>query len=302
MESLASAVITTHNRKDFLVKALRSALEQTYQNMEIIVVDDKSTDGTKEYMEEFVNSASNQHSIPIKYIYNSSEGGANKARNIGIMESKGEYIAFLDDDDEWMKEKTEKQVNYFNCHPDVGIVSCARVFEYNLKKRVRQDVNKLMEGDLNQNVFKRIPFTTSCMMVRRSLLTKVGVFDENLRYWQEYELLIRLCQETKVGVVKDHLTLYRKNTQDKNRLTNNIDGWEEAVQYIDEKHKVLIMALPEDIRIAHQMQIARDGAMRCEILGDKKRERKYLRQIMVLEPTMKNRVKFVLNRRKLRKD
>lgn len=300
MNDLVSAVITTHNRKDFLIKALHSVLEQTYQNMEIIVVDDKSTDGTREYMEEFVLTADKRYPIPVKYIYNSAGGGGNRARNIGILEAKGEYVAFLDDDDEWMKEKTEEQVGYLKSHPDVGIVSCARVFEFDLKKRVEQDVDKLVDGDYHQKIFEKIPFTTSCMMVRKSLLIQVGLFDEALRYWQEYELLIRLCQQSEIGAVKKHLTLFRINGQDKKRLTNNIDGWEEAVQCIDTKHQALIEALPEDIRKSHRILIARDGAMRCENCGDNRRKREYLKRILLLEPTLKNLIKFSLNRAKLR--
>ncbi len=301
MDGLVSAVITTHNRKEFLIKALQSALNQTYANMELFVVDDRSTDGTKEYIETMVRSLNDEYHIPVNYIYNVSGGGGNKARNIGIAKAKGEYIAFLDDDDEWMKEKTEKQINYFNCHPDVGIVGCARIFEYNLKNRVKQDVDKITEGDLHQKIFGRIPFTTSCMMVRKSLLLEMGTFDEKLKYWQEYELLIRLCQKAKVGVVREHLTLFRKNTQDKERLTNNIDGWENAVRYIEEKHRDLIDLLPKELQIAYQILVARDGAIRCENMGDKDKKRQYLKQIARLDPNVVNGVKFILNRAEIRK-
>jgi len=295
MMPLVSAVITTHNRKDLLFRAVASAESQTYPNMEIIVVDDKSTDGTKELMEQYAASSS------VRYIYNADGGGGNKARNTGILAAHGEYVAFLDDDDEWMPEKTAKQIELVEKKPDIGVVSCAKIFEYDLTRRKNQNLDELMEGDLHQRVFERIPLTTSCMMVRRDLLMDVGMFDENLRYWQEYELTIRLCQRTEIGCVKEHLILFRLNSMDKHRLTNKLDGWEEAVAYIDRKHGALLETLPAELRHAHEILIARDGSIRCENCGDKKRMRQYLKRLAELDPTWKNKLKYILNRRMLRR-
>ena len=300
MERLVSAVITTHNRRDFLEKALHSVLAQTYPNLEVIVVDDQSTDGTREYMEAFVQSAAESRRFPVTYIYNAEGGGGNHARNTGILAANGDYIAFLDDDDEWLPEKTQKQADYLDQHPEVGAVGCARILEYDLKDRVYEDASKFVEGDRLRAVFKTRSLTTSCLMVRRELLLKVGMFDENLRYWQEYELLIRLCQEADLGKVKENLALFRIIRKDKNRLTNNLDKWEESVQYLEEKHADFLASLPPEMLLAHRKFHARDGATRCENIGDKKRQREYLKQLLILEPTFKNTIKFILNRRKLR--
>ena len=300
MEHLVSAVITTHNRKDFLEKALQSALSQTYANMEIIVVDDRSTDGTKEYMEALVQSRADRHGIPVQYIYNANGGGGNHARNTGICAAKGEYIAFLDDDDEWLPEKTKKQADYLDQHAEVGIVGCGKIDEFDLKERSKERIINTADGDMSQRIFKILNFTTSCLMIRKSLLIKVGMFDESIQYWQDYELLIRLCQNTKFVQIGEHLTLFRIRMQDKNRLSNNLAGWEKSVKYLEEKHQKLIEALPPKMRLAHYKTIIRDGINRCNKNNDKKRKRWYLKQRFLLEPSINNAIRFILNRERLR--
>ena len=102
MNKLVSAIITTHNRQDLLLRAVKSVLDQTYHNIELIVVDDASDEKADELLKEF----------NLQYIYIPKEDskGGNHARNIGILSAKGEYIALLDDDDYWLPTKIEKQV------------------------------------------------------------------------------------------------------------------------------------------------------------------------------------------------
>ena len=123
-----SAIITTHNRIELLKKAIDSVCKQTYSNIECIVVDDNSNDGTYEWINELIKYNKN-----IKYIRISSKSksGGGYARNLGIREATGDYVAFLDDDDEWMQDKIEKQVKIIEKYRDVGIVLCARRIEYN---------------------------------------------------------------------------------------------------------------------------------------------------------------------------
>ena len=117
MNELVSVVIPTHNRADLLPRAIDSVLNQTYSNFEIIVVSDGSTDNT----EEVVKSYSDKDSR-IRFIGYSPARGGNIARNTGIEAAKGEYVAFLDDDDEWMPEKLKKQIKVMESNPDIGLV------------------------------------------------------------------------------------------------------------------------------------------------------------------------------------
>lgn len=289
-KKLISAVITTHNRKELLIRAVMSACNQTYQNLEIIVVDDASTDGTGEKLSEIKDSR-------IRYIYirpEESKGG-NYARNTGIRNAKGEYIAFLDDDDEWLPEKIEKQYVVVHDHPEVSFVACARIYEYDFKKQIKQKISDLIEGDLSQTIFTTMPYTTSAIMVNKSLLKEVGMFDEQLCFWQDYDLEIRLCQKGNVAVVKDFLLLYRVITADKGRLTNNIDGWIEAVSYIESKYKELIDKLPNEYKKKRNAMIGKDGARRAGRNENLKLQREYLKKAFINEKNIKNFVKYCLN-------
>lgn len=259
---LVSAVITTHNRKELLLKAITSVLKQTYHSIECIVVDDASTDGTRQFIQKFIDAGS------IQYIYIKSEcsKGGNYARNIGINQAKGEYIAFCDDDDEWLSTKIEKQVNKMESNENVGFVYCGMIVEkdFNIHTRICRPnkIHEYYEGDLSKLILTRIITNTSTIMVKRSLLQRIGGFDENLKYWQEYELCIRILQEVQAGAVKDNLILYRNITKDKNRLSNKIKGWEESVKYIENKHKDFIETLTEEENDVRKMYIYIDGFLR----------------------------------------
>ncbi len=262
---LVSAIITTHNRKDLVVRAINSVLAQTWPAIELIVVDDGSTDGTKQLVQEMPG---------LTYIYNEEALGGNRARNIGIKRSKGEYLAFLDDDDEWLPTKTEKQVRYYQEHPEAAFVGCARIEEYDLKKRVRRDPYSIPEGDLSKGIFCTFLFSTSCMMVRREKLIKAGLFDESLIFWQDYELQIRLCQTGDVGVIRENLTLYRILAKDRERKTDQFEGWMEAVARIQRKHKDLIGDLPDEMLRKMKLLILEDGIYRAGVCGlDSERQR-----------------------------
>ena len=258
---LVSAIITTHNRKELLIKAIQSVRNQTYSNIEIIVVDDGSTDGTKQNVEEAAKQGA------LIYLYNTDAPGGNHARNIGIRQANGKYLAFLDDDDEWLPVKIEKQVRYYQDHPELAFVGCARIDEYDDRMRIRRDPWSIPEGDLSKTVFCTFLFSTSCMMIRKDQLLKAGLFDESLQFWQDYELQIRLCQIGDVGVVRENLVLYRIRSADKERKTNLFDGWMQAVRDIQSKHQALIQKLPEDMRYKMELHFLEDGIYRAAVCG-----------------------------------
>ena len=267
---LVSAIITTHNRKDLVIGAIKSVMDQTYPNIETIVVDDGSTDGTEKYIEETLKDAS------IRYFYNADMPGGNHARNIGIKHSKGEYLAFLDDDDEWMPSKIEKQVRYYLDNPESAFVGCARIDEYDFRERYCQNPQLIPEGDLSKTIFNTFLFTSSCMMVRKDKLLKAGFFDESLEFWQDYELQIRLCQIGKVGMIRENLTLYRIIAKDGERKTNRFEGWMQAVEHIQNKHQDLIGNLPEKMLIKMKLLMIDDGIYRAEICGRRSDREKLL--------------------------
>ena len=118
MSPLVSVIIPTHNRADLVPLAIQSVLQQTYTNLECIVVDDASTDNTEETVRTIIDER-------IIYLRHENNKHASAARNTGIKYARGEFIAFLDDDDEWLPTKLEKQVPFLlNLHEKVGMIYC----------------------------------------------------------------------------------------------------------------------------------------------------------------------------------
>lgn len=284
-----SAIVTTHNRLNYLKKAINSIENQTYKNIEIIVVDDGSSDGTNEYCLSKKN---------IKYIHipKKDHKNGNYARNLGIKASIGKYIAFLDDDDEWYPDKIEKQVAKINENKRYGVVYTGRVVQvndgiyyYNIGAK-----NGCF-GDCSEKSLYTVFSTTSTMLFTRKALYDVGLFDENLNYWQETELIIRISQKYLVACIDENLILYRQKINDSKQLTNNLDGFISSVNYINEKHKKIINNLDKYYQKKRKMLIYQDIANRCTALNMNMKSRRYLFKIFIMFPSIKKMAKFILN-------
>ncbi|MCM1537614.1 MAG: glycosyltransferase family 2 protein [bacterium] len=276
-DQTVSVVITTRNRCGLLMKAVKSVQEQTLTDFQCVVVDDGSTDKTEENIAQIVR-ADNRFSY-IKIAPEDSKGG-NHARNTGIKATTGEYIAFLDDDDIWMPQKLELQSRFLNKHRQIGLVYCQVIREYvNEGVRRKQVPDMSYRGDCSKKVFSHIPCTTSTMMVRRSVLEQAGLFDEKMKFWQEYDLCIRICQITEIDFIKKYLVVWRCDTQDKNRMTNKLTEWGSAVKQQNQKYCRELAALPKGAREARKLMIFSDAVQRSHNCGDKRASRYYLWKI-----------------------
>lgn len=283
-----SAIVTTHGRLSLLKKAIESVKKQTYKNIEIIVVDDCSEDGTKEWA---------QCEKGFTYIYipqNESKGG-NYARNQGIINSKGDFIAFLDDDDTWEDTKIEKQVKLMDSSSRLGFVYCGYNICYENGKIVEMIPDPQYRGDVSKKVLTYIICTTSSLLVRRDVLTRVGYFDENLKFWQETELIIRLAQVSETDFVSEPLMNYLQiqSKSDPKRLSVKLDEWLKAVEYINNKHSNLIFDLNEDEKKQRLLLIYGDAANRCLLSGQMKKRRYYKKKIYKLSPNIKNFIAYI---------
>jgi hypothetical protein len=183
-----SVVIPTCNRPELLKRAIRSVLAQTFQDFEIIVVDD----GMKVRAKDAALGFSDPR---IRYIENETSLGGGGTRNRGIDEAKGEYIAFLDDDDEWLPEKLKKQVKALEKAPlKTGFVMPSVL----IRKGNREEINYIEGGerDFSKITLRRLKgFLTSGLMVRREVLKEVGAFDTAFPSHQEIDLLVRISQK-----------------------------------------------------------------------------------------------------------
>lgn len=178
-----SVVIPTYNRAKLLTKAVQSVLDQTLQPLEIIIVDDHSTDNTKEVVESFQNHK-------IKYVVNSRTKGANGARNTGIMLTEGDYIAFQDSDDIWLPTKLEKQMSYIMEHPNAEMVFCSLNIE-NIPRIVpkRQVAPHEIKPLLERGNF----ISTQTIFLKKEVAEK-NLFDETLMRFQDWDFCIRVSR------------------------------------------------------------------------------------------------------------
>lgn len=184
-----SIIIPTHNRPEMLKQAIASVLAQTYQDFEIIIVDDGDISA-----EEVVKSFADNR---IKYIkHQTPHKGGSAARNTGIKAAQGKFLAFLDDDDEWLPEKLEIQMREFENTPkDVGFCFSAVINDFGDGRKqtttVPDGIDNLYELALRR--FKG--FLTVTLVVKKAALEEIGLFDEILPSHQDPDLIIRLSKK-----------------------------------------------------------------------------------------------------------
>ena len=198
-----SVIITAHNRATLLPRAIQSVLAQTYGNYEIVIVDDGSSDDTPTVIADFEDSR-------IRSVRRNRSGGASAARNTGISESRGEYIAFLDDDDEWTATKLEHQVAILDSSPPIVAMVYGWVnFVDDLTGDVTHRERIVMEGDIFDNlVAMRTPGPTSVLMVRTSVAREVNGFDESLPRHNDIDFICRISRHYHVALLREVILLH----------------------------------------------------------------------------------------------
>lgn len=185
---LVSIIIPTFNAEPYLRGAIDSALAQTYGNCEIIVIDDGSTDATKEAVRPYVASGR------IKYVFQQN-AGLSGARNRGIREAQGNYIALLDADDFFLPEKMERQVDYLESHPDCDISYCDLYhFREDRSERLLKLQYRYYSGDeVLPHLVRKNFIAPLAVVLRKSVFDRFGYFDEALRRSEDLEFWIRVA-------------------------------------------------------------------------------------------------------------
>lgn len=265
--NLISIVIPTHNRVNLLEKAVNSVINQNYNNFEIIIVDDASTDDTETRIKRFCSDK-------ITYIRVDKSKGGNYARNLGIEKSKGQYIAFLDDDDEWMPTKLQEQMLIFDKDESIGLVYTGAEVIYTANNS-KYNIIPTKKGDLSEDIlaFNYIG-TTSSVMARKGIIDQAGRFDIEMPALQDYDLWIRICQITKIDFVKKPLIKYYFHTNS-NQITNSILKNQQAIEIIDKKYNNLITQLSkkkQNKRLCQRYNAAGKKKLRS---GEKKEAREF---------------------------
>ncbi len=194
-----SVVIPVFNRKRFFKSCLDSVLNQTFEDFDVYVIDDGSTDGTITLMAEYINRGINY--IRVKH------GGVSYARNIGINLAKSEYIAFLDSDDKWDKRKLEITFNYINNYPEVFVFHTDEIWFKNGMELKQRKKHKKPSGYVYKNCLPLCCVGMSTSVVKKVLFDEVGLFDENLPACEDYDLWLRICSKYKIKLIPEPLTI-----------------------------------------------------------------------------------------------
>ncbi|MGK0724383.1 glycosyltransferase family 2 protein [Aerococcus urinaeequi] len=257
-----SVVIPTHKRPDSVCQAIDSVLNQTYNDIEIIVVSDGKDEFTDKALKPYLDKNL------IRYFTYEDSRGANYARNTGVRASSGKAVAFLDDDDEWDESKIEKQIRVLENDPSVGLVYTGN---YNIYTdlNIKYSYIPSKKGDISTSIFERNYIgSTSSVMVLRDLILKVGGFDEKLPAIQDYDLWIRVCQVTNIGVVPEPLLFYY-NELNNNQISSNTKKYKIAEKIILKKYNYLIEG-DNKLKVNLKNHFFETVIIKCLRNGDKK--------------------------------
>ncbi|MEW6125985.1 MAG: glycosyltransferase [Acidobacteriota bacterium] len=190
---LVSVIIPTYNNARFLSECLDSILHQTYGNFEILLVDDGSTDDTEAVIQPYLES--------LRY-FRKANGGPSSARNLALTQARGEFIAFQDADDIWVKDKLELQVDYLRQNAHVGVVFTDSA-RFDTEGGFRPSFRETYGYVPNENIFEELLvnhfIAMPSVMVRRRCLDEVGLFDESLTGAEDYNLYLRLAKKYQFG-------------------------------------------------------------------------------------------------------
>ncbi len=215
MNPLVSVIIPTYNCSRYICAAVDSVLAQTYKNKEVIVVDDGSTDDTKEVLQRYGSE--------IRYHFQSNSGPS-AARNTGIKLATGDMISFLDADDVWLPKKLELQVNLMNQHGDVGLVACSA----NMTDASGENVTESLifknysnrQALLHDMMSMSLLLGTPNVLIKRECFDKVGLFDESLYGAEDWKMWMNIAKNYDIKFIEEPLVRVRNHA---NRISNDTE-------------------------------------------------------------------------------
>jgi len=209
-----SVIIPTYNRGWIVQEAIESVLAQDYRDFELIVVDDGSTDDTDDILNSYRGDI---------MVFRQKNQGVSAARNRGLSEASGRFIAFLDSDDLWLPQKLFRQVEFFNKNPDAQICQTEETWirkgvRVNPKQRHKKPWGMIFEPSLALCLV-----SPSAVMIRRSLFEKVGGFDEALPACEDYDLWLRISCRYPVYLIETPLIIKRGGHNDQLSASSGLD-------------------------------------------------------------------------------
>lgn len=233
-----SVVIPTYNRAGHIGRAIQSVLAQTFEDFEVLIVDDGSTDNSEEIIHGFNDGR-------ILYLRRESNGGAAAARNTGIQAARGEFIAFLDSDDEWLPDKLQKLVAKFSsAERSTALVYSDVVFRDVKTETVLKNRNPKYEGYVHELLLQDdFIGTCSSTMVRTDAVKRVGGFDVSLPSRQDWDLWIRIARQYPIGYVPAPLLICNLGSGD--RISGSLKKILEGTRLVLNKHSEHMKNVPK---------------------------------------------------------
>lgn len=225
IKPLVSIVIPVHNGQEYIIEAIDSCLNQTYENIETIIVDDKSTDGTLKILKEYGEK--------ITVISVEKQNGLGNVINIGIRASKGQYIARMDADDVMYPSRIKKQVEYMQSNPNCVAVG-GQIDIIDKDGNITDHREYAIEDkDIKKNMFLFQPFAHPAVTLRKTALEEVGLYPENMWKVEDVKLFFLLSKKGEFHNIEDTVLKYRMtfNTQSQSNMldhfkkTNEIRKW-----------------------------------------------------------------------------
>lgn len=241
-EPRVSVVMPTHNRAGFVGRAVASVLAQTESDFELIIVDDASTDGTGECLASLARQDQR-----IRVLTNLKSKGGGGGRNVGIEASRGEWVAFLDDDDEWVPSKLEIQLAKLAATP--AAVACSCDYEQHFSSGASKVVRLPQLVTLTQLLRGSVLGGASMCVCSRAALQAIGGFDTHLRSGQDWDLWVRLRLQGPIAVCDEPLVRYQAH--DGARITNNMKSQYLGARRFYFKYRYLMDAALRRHRLAY---------------------------------------------------
>lgn len=277
-QPLVSVIIPTYNRIRTLPVSINSVLNQTYQNLEVIVMDDGSEDGTEEYVKSIADKR-------VRYVKSKYNMGPSAARNRGAELARGEYIAFQDSDDEWLPDKLEKQMERMLSDQELSLVYCEFGL-YREGKLLMQIPSRNVPyeqkcGDLFSYLLLYPLISTQTIVVKREAFLSEKGFDETLKSYEDFEFTLRFSRKYRIGFVQESLVkVYSSpgsvNKRFAERIRTQFFMVREMLEPLRERdllwEKLGIILHEAETRLCHDTFIEEIGRLSEQLLSDGERE------------------------------
>lgn len=191
-----SVIIPTYNRELVIKRAVNSVLNQTFKNFELIIIDDGSTDNTAKVLEDYKNKDDRVS------VYYQKNCGVSSARNLGLEKAMGQWIAFLDSDDEWLRDKLEKQLSFAMENPSIPLIHGEEIWVRNGKRVNPKNKHQKFGGHIFEKCLPLCLISPSASFIKRELLLEYHGFDESYPVCEDYDLWLKITKDYEVGFIE----------------------------------------------------------------------------------------------------